>query len=117
VGSLYGKGGGGGRSVCLLSSFLLLGMRYVRYVMVFRCIFSHESFNEVLGMLRSLDFFIKCSCVTPLTLAMMVMRGFTFHLLFLRVFISESHLVCFMSKGLLWVSIMAICKFYELEGV
>ena len=50
-------GGRGEICVCLLSSFLLLGMRYVRYLMAFWYIFSHESFNEVLGMMRSLSFF------------------------------------------------------------
>lgn len=55
--------------------------------------------------------------MAPLTPAMMVLRRFTFHPLFLRIFISESYLVCFMSEGLLWVFIMAICESYELECV
>ena len=47
------------------------------------------------GILRLISILIKCSCMAPLTLVVMVMRGFTFHPLLYLVFISGSYLVCF----------------------
>jgi hypothetical protein len=48
-----------------------------------------------LGILRFVSFSIKCSCIAPLTPAVMVMRGVGFHPLFCMVLISGSYLVCF----------------------
>ena len=39
-----GEGGGRGMGVCLFSSFLLLRMKYARYLMAIWCIL-HEGFN------------------------------------------------------------------------
>ena len=47
------------------------------------------------GMFRLTIFFLlKCSCIAPLTPAMMVMRGLVFNPLFCMMLISESYLVC-----------------------
>ena len=64
--------------------------------MMFWCVFFHEGF----GMLSLLSFSIKgCSYMAPLTPAMMVMTGLTFHPLFLSVSIRGSSLVCFCSRA------------------
>ena len=47
------------------------------------------------GMLRSASFAMNCSCMAPLTLVVMVIRGFVFHPLFLIALISGSYLACF----------------------
>ena len=83
--SLWGGGlrggvpfyGGGGTRFCLLSSFLLFKMRYVRYLMVLRWIF----FIRVLmvGMFNCASLLMECSCMAPLTPVVMVMRGFVCH--------------------------------------
>ena len=45
-------------------------------------------------MFRLVNCSIEVSCIAPLTLAVMVMRGFVFHPLSLSVAISGSYLVC-----------------------
>jgi hypothetical protein len=45
----------------------------------------------VLGILRFVSFSIECSCIAPLTPAVMVMRGLV---LFYMVLISGSYLAC-----------------------
>jgi hypothetical protein len=49
----------------------------------------------VFGMLRSSNFIIDCSCIAPLTPAVMVIRGFIFYPLLCMVLISGSYLACF----------------------
>lgn len=61
----------------------------------------------MLGFGMFLSFSLKCPC-TPLTLAMMVIKGSTFHTLVCNVFVV---------KGLFGEFIMAICEFIELEFV
>ena len=62
--------------------------------MAFWCI----SFMRVLildfGILRLVALVIACSCIAPLTPAVMVMRGFVFHPLFCMLLINESYLAC-----------------------
>ena len=62
--------------VCLLSSFLLLSTRYVRYLMAFWCMFFMRFLMLVFGRLRSVSLLMDCSCMAPLTPAVIVMRGF-----------------------------------------
>ena len=69
--------------VCLLSSFLLLSTRYVRYVMAFWWMCFMRRLMLGLGMLRSCNLLMDCSCMAPRTPAMIVIRGFVFHPLFL----------------------------------
>ena len=63
--------------------------------MAFWCI----SFMSVLmfdfGILRLVSLVMDCSCIAPLTPAVMVMRGFVFHPLFRMLLISGSYLACF----------------------
>ena len=49
----------------------------------------------VLGILSLVSFFIECSCMAPLTPAVMVMMGLIFHPLLCMVLVSGSYLVCF----------------------
>ena len=57
------------------------------------CIF-HESLMLVFGNFSLVSLSMECSCMTPLTPAMMVMRGLVFHPLLCMVLISGSYLVC-----------------------
>ena len=61
--------------VCLLSSFLLLRTRYVRYLMAFWCIFFMNDLILDLGSLSLSSCSIECSWMAPRTLAVIVMRG------------------------------------------
>ena len=46
------------------------------------------------GIFRLVSLLMKCSCTTPLTLVVMVMRGLVFHPLFCMVLITGLYLVC-----------------------
>ena len=46
------------------------------------------------GILSLSSLLMECSCIAPLTSAMIVMRGLVFHPLFYMVVISELYLVC-----------------------
>ena len=46
------------------------------------------------GILRSSNFLMDCSCIAPLTPAVMVIRGFVFHPLLCIVLINGSYLAC-----------------------
>ena len=48
----------------------------------------------LVGIFRLVSFSMDFSCMAPLTLAVMVMRGLVFHLLFCMAFISGSYLAC-----------------------
>ena len=48
----------------------------------------------VLGVFSLVSLSIECSCMAPLTPAVVVMRGLVFHPLFCMVLISGSYLVC-----------------------
>jgi hypothetical protein len=48
----------------------------------------------VLGMWRLVSCLMECSCMPPLTPAVIVMRGLVFHRLFFSVVISGSYLLC-----------------------
>ena len=80
---------------CLLSSFLLFNTRYVRYLMAFWCMFFMRLLILVFGILRSSKFLMDCSCIAPLTPAVMVIRGLVFHPLLCMALISGSYLACF----------------------
>ena len=66
---------GGGTGICLLTSFFSFRLMYVRYLMAFWCMF----FMRVLVMnfrsFRLASLLMECSCIAPLTRAVMVMRG------------------------------------------
>ena len=49
----------------------------------------------VFGILRSISFSMDCSCIAPLTLAVIVIRGFDFQPLFCIVLISGLYFACF----------------------
>jgi hypothetical protein len=46
------------------------------------------------GILGLAGLLMDCSCIAPLTLVVMVMRGLVFHSLFCMVLISGSYFVC-----------------------
>lgn len=52
--------GGDGIGACLLSSFLLLRIRYVRYCIVYWCMFFMRPLVTGLGMLMFLSLFMEC---------------------------------------------------------
>ena len=54
----------------------------------------HEGFYAIFGDSQPSNWSMECSCIAPLTLAVMVIRGLVFHPLFCIVFISGSYLVC-----------------------
>ena len=45
---------------------------------------------------------MKCSCMAPLTLAVMVIRGLVLHPLFWMALISGSYLVCLCVRACSW---------------
>ena len=49
----------------------------------------------VFGILRSASFSMDCSCIAPLTPAVIVIRGFVFQPLFRIVLINGSYFACF----------------------
>jgi hypothetical protein len=71
--------GEGGTIVCLFSSFLLFKTRYVRYLMAFRCMFFMRVLMVDFGSFMLTSLLMECSCMVPLSLAVMVMRGFVCH--------------------------------------
>ena len=54
----------------------------------------HEGFDVIFWIFSVASLSTVCSCIVPLILAMMVMRGFVFHPLFCTVLISGLYLVC-----------------------
>lgn len=74
----------------------------------------HDSFNGDLWDVNLLSRSMECLCMTPLTPAMMVIRGIIFHPLFWSMFINESYLayLCMVtcSRNMLWQYV----KSYEL---
>ena len=54
-----------------------------------------------LAILRLASFSMNCSCIAPLTPAVMVIKGFAFHPLFRIVLISESYFACFCAMACL----------------
>ena len=80
---------------CLLSSFLLFSTRCAKYLMAFWCMFFIRILMLDFGILRSVNLVMDCSCKVPLTLAVIVIRGFVFQPLFRIAFISRSYFACF----------------------
>ena len=62
--------------------------------MAFWCIFFILVYM-VFGMLSSFNFLMGCSCIAPLTLAVIMIRGLIIHPLFWMALIKGSCLVCF----------------------
>ena len=86
---------GGGTGVCLLSSFLLLRTKYVRYLMAFWWM-SFISFLMLgLGIFMSVSFWMECSWMAPRTPPVIVMMELVFHPLLWIAWFSGSYLVCF----------------------
>ena len=48
---------------------------------------------------RSASFTMECSCIAPLTPAVIVIKGFVFHPLFRMALISGSYFVCFWKRA------------------
>jgi hypothetical protein len=90
---------GGGRGVCLLSSFVLFEIRYVRYLMTFWCTYFMWVLIFDFGMFRLVSFLMECLGMTPLTPVVMVMRRLIFKPVFCLVLISGPYLVCFCSRA------------------
>ena len=63
--------------------------------MAFSCIFFMRDLMLCFGILSLVSFSMECSCIAPLTPAVMVIRGLTFHPMFCMVLISGLYLVCF----------------------
>ena len=91
--------GGGGTRLCLLSSFLLFKIRYVRYLMALRWIFFMRDLMVDFGMFSCASLVMECSCMAPLTPAMMVMRGFVCQPRFCIVLISGSYFSCLCARA------------------
>src|ERR1700738_2981921 len=66
--------------------------------MAFSCIFFMRVLMLCFGIFRLVSFSMECSWIAPLTPAVMVIRGLTFHPLLCMVLMSGSYLV------FLWVS-------------
>jgi hypothetical protein len=79
---------------CLFSSFLLFKTRYVRYLMAFRWIFFMRFLMVDFGIFMWASLLMECSCMAPLTPAVMVIRGFVCHPRFCMVLINGSYLLC-----------------------
>jgi hypothetical protein len=62
--------------------------------MTFSFIFFMRVLMVDLGIFRLVSLLIECSCISHVTLTMMVMRGSVFHPLFCLMLISGSYLVC-----------------------
>ena len=71
----------------------------------------------VFGILRSISFSMDCSCTAPLTLAVIVIRGFVFQPLFCIVLISGSYFACFCVIACLGNLSTTVCEFDELYCV
>ena len=84
----------GGTIVCLFSSFLMFRIRNVRYLMAFWWIVFKRVLMACCGKFRLVGLLMECSCMAPLTLAVMVIRGLVFHPLFCTVLINGSYFVC-----------------------
>ena len=65
---------GGGTGDCLLSSFLLVRTRCVRYFMAFWCTCFMKIFMAIYGIFKLASLLMECSCIAPLTPVVMVMR-------------------------------------------
>lgn len=87
------------------------------YFMVFWCVFFMRFLTLFYGIRSLLSFLMEFSCMAPLIPDVLVMRGFTFQQLFWNMAMSGSYLWCSCSRACSGqVHVMAICKFYELEG-
>jgi hypothetical protein len=62
--------------------------------MAFGCKFFMRVLMVDFGILGLAGLLMDCSCIAPLTLVVMVMRGLVFHSLFCMVLISGSYFVC-----------------------
>ena len=62
--------------------------------MAFRCIIFMRVLTMAFGIFSLFNCSMECSCIAPLTPAVMVIRGLIFHPLFCMVLISGSYLVC-----------------------
>ena len=91
VSSIFRWGALGG---CLLSSFHLFRIRYVRYLMAFWWIFFVRILMVGFKMMMLLSFWEECSCIVPHPPVVMVRGKLIFHPLSMRIFSSGSYLVC-----------------------
>jgi hypothetical protein len=80
---------------CLLSSFLLFNIKYVRHLMAIWCICFMSVMISFLGILGPSNSRIDCSWMAPLTLVVIMMREFTCHRVVLNVCMSGLILVAF----------------------
>ena len=101
----WALGWGGGTGICLLSSLFLFRTRYVRYLMAFWCMFFMRVLMMDFGIFRLASLLMECSCMPPLTPAVIVMRGLVCHPRICMVLISESNLVCLCVRA--WSGIMS----------
>ena len=97
----------GGSGACIFF-FGLFSTRYVMYFTKLWFLYFMKCLSVLFGMRSLLSFLMGCLCMTPLTLVVMVMSGFTFQLLFWSIATSGLYL-------LFCEFVMATCKFYKLE--
>ena len=71
-------GGGVGMSSCLLSTFLLLSTRYIRYLIAIWRTFFMVLFISAIGNCSIFRSSILLMCIAPLTLPVIVIRGLVF---------------------------------------
>ena len=83
---------GGVIVACLFSSFLLFRTRLVKYLMAFWCMSFMSFLIFGFGILRSFSLLMECSCMAPLTPAVIVIRGFVFQPVLCMWLISGSYL-------------------------
>ena len=106
-------------ATCLLSCFLLFGIRYVWYWMAIWCKCFISLLISFLGILIffSSNSLIGCSWITPLTPVVMVMRGLTCQHNVLSVCMSGLYLVVFFTLYGIWEYVVAICELNELYDI
>ena len=80
---------------CLLFSFLLFNIKYMRYLMAIWCNCFMSGLTSFLDSLSHSNSLINCSWMAPLTSVVIVMRGLTCHHVVLNACMSGLYLVAF----------------------
>ena len=67
--------------------------------MAFWCIFFMRVLMLAFGIFCSVNLSMECSCMAPLTPAVIVMRGLVFHPLLCKVLINGSYSMCLRTRA------------------
>lgn len=100
--------------LCLLVAMLTSCVHYflwVLFLVIWNKVFCGCLQSLNFFSLRLLSFVIDCSCIVPLTLVAIVIRGTTIHPL---ACLSMKHVCCASCEQCFWISVMVVCEFYEL---